>query len=90
VLVAEATGQTPYDEVDLAERVALIIGNEAHGVSREAAKLATRRISIPMWNKVESLNAGIAASVILFEAARQRRARERESMPPPDTSNDPI
>jgi TrmH family RNA methyltransferase len=90
VLVAEATGQTPYDEVDLAERVALIIGNEAHGVSREAAKLATRRISIPMWNKVESLNAGIAASVVLFEAARQRRARERESMPPPDTSNDPI
>jgi tRNA(Leu) C34 or U34 (ribose-2'-O)-methylase TrmL len=43
-----------------------------------------------MWNKVESLNAGIAASVILFEAARQGRARERESMRPPDTSNDPV
>ena len=76
VLVAEASGQTAYDEVDMAQRVALIIGNEAHGVSREAAKLATKRISIPMWNKVESLNAGIAASVILFEAARQRRVRE--------------
>ncbi len=75
VLVAEASGQTPYDEVDLARRVALIIGNEAHGVSREAARLATTRVSIPMWNKVESLNAGIAASVILFEAARQRRHR---------------
>lgn len=81
VLVAEASGQTPYDEVNLAERVALIIGNEAHGVSREAARLATRHISIPMWNKVESLNAGIAASVILFEAARQRRARERNLTP---------
>ncbi len=78
VLVAEASGQTAYDEVDLARRVALIIGNDAHGISREAAKLATTRISIPMWNKVESLNAGIAASVILFEAARQRRALHRE------------
>ncbi len=76
-LVAEASGHIAYDEVDLARRVALIIGNEAHGVSREAAKLATMRISIPMWNKVESLNAGIAASVILFEAARQRRQREQ-------------
>lgn len=76
VLVAEASAQTAYDEVDLAQRVAIIIGNEAHGVSREAAKLATRRVSIPMWNSVESLNAGIAASVILFEAARQRRAQE--------------
>ncbi|HZC07820.1 MAG TPA: RNA methyltransferase [Ktedonobacterales bacterium] len=80
VLVAEASGQIAYDEIDLAQRVALIIGNEAHGVSREAAKLATKRVSIPMWNKVESLNAGIAASVILFEAARQRRARERTSI----------
>ncbi|HEY7849321.1 MAG TPA: RNA methyltransferase [Ktedonobacterales bacterium] len=79
VLVAEASGQTAYDVVDLAQRVALIIGNEAHGVSREAAKLATKRVSIPMWNHVESLNAGIAASVILFEAARQRRAREQQA-----------
>ncbi len=77
VLVAEASAAAAYDAVDLARRVAIIIGNEAHGVSREAAKLATTRVSIPMWNGVESLNAGIAASVILFEAARQRRARER-------------
>ena len=88
VLVAEASAPTPYDEINLAERVALIIGNEAHGVSREAAKLATRHVSIPMWNKVESLNAGIAASVILFEAARQRRERDRESMRPQASSND--
>ncbi|HEU0028779.1 MAG TPA: RNA methyltransferase [Ktedonobacterales bacterium] len=77
VLVAEAAGRVAYDEVDLTRRTALIIGNEAHGVSRQAATLATERISIPMWNKVESLNAGIAASVILFEAARQRRHKER-------------
>ena len=77
VLVAEASGHVAYDEVDLTQRTALIIGNEAHGISHQAAALATERVSIPMWNKVESLNAGIAASVILFEAARQRRAHER-------------
>jgi TrmH family RNA methyltransferase len=77
VLVAEASGDKAYDEINFSQRVALIIGNEAHGISREAAKLATKRISIPMWNKVESLNAGIASSVILFEAARQRREHER-------------
>ncbi len=79
VLVAEASGRVSYDEVDLTRRTALIIGNEARGVSRQAAALATERISIPMWNKVESLNAAIAASVILFEAARQRRRHERAS-----------
>jgi TrmH family RNA methyltransferase len=79
VLVADASGHVAYDELDLTKRTALIIGNEAHGVSHQAAALATEHISIPMWNKVESLNAGIAASVILFEAARQRRTHERAS-----------
>ena len=76
VLLAEASGRRAYDECDLTQRTALIIGNEAHGPSKDAARLATERISIPMWNRVESLNAAIAASVVLFEAGRQRRAKE--------------
>lgn len=75
-LLTEAEAHTPYDSLDLTQRTALIVGNEAHGSSPEAVRLATARISIPMWNKVESLNAAIAASVVVFEAARQRRARE--------------
>ena len=78
IFVAEADAHTPYDACDLTERTGLIIGAEAHGVSPRAAHLATERISIPMWNKVESLNAAIAASVILFEGARQRRAQEHQ------------
>lgn len=78
VLVAESEGRVPYAECDLTLRTGLIVGNEAHGISPEAAKLATQRISIPMYNHVESLNAAVATSVILFEAARQRRAAERE------------
>ena len=78
VLLAEASGAAAYDSLDLTQRSVLIAGNEAHGPSREAAALATARVSIPMWNGVESLNAAVAASVILFEGARQRRAREQQ------------
>ncbi|HEV2461296.1 MAG TPA: RNA methyltransferase [Ktedonobacterales bacterium] len=78
VLVAEAGARTPYDDFDLTKRTALIVGNEAHGVSPEAKRLETAGLSIPMWNRVESLNAAIAASVVLFEAARQCRAAEQK------------
>jgi TrmH family RNA methyltransferase len=75
VLLAEAHAQQAYYDVDLTLRTALIIGNEAHGPSAEARRLATERVSIPMWNGVESLNAAIAASLLLFEAARQQRSK---------------
>jgi TrmH family RNA methyltransferase len=74
ILVAETGSRRSYDTIDLTQRTALVIGNEAHGVSASAHALMTEAISIPMWNKVESLNAAVATSVILFEAARQCRA----------------
>ena len=77
ILLAEASGSQPYDTFDLTQRTVLIVGNEAHGPSRQARELASARISIPMWNRVESLNAAVAASVVLFEAGRQRRVRDR-------------
>ncbi len=73
VVLAEARAERPYYDLDLTQRTALIIGNEAHGPSAEARRLATERVSIPMWNGVESLNAAIAASLFLFESARQQR-----------------
>lgn len=50
-----------------------MIGNEAKGLSGETARMADAYIQIPMMGKVESLNAAVAASVLMFEAARQRR-----------------
>jgi RNA methyltransferase, TrmH family len=76
ILLAEADASTPYFAADLAARTGLIVSNEAHGPSAGASKLATQRIAIPMYNKVESLNAAVAGSVILFEATRQRRLTE--------------
>ena len=75
ILLADAHAARPYYDVDLTQSTALIIGNEAHGPSAGARRLATEHVNIPMWNGVESLNAAIAASVLLFEAARQQRSK---------------
>lgn len=89
ILLAEAEGTRAYDSFDLTVRTALVICNEAHGASPEAVRLSKLHVSIPMWNKVESLNAAVAASVILFEAARQRRVREAEKAEASDDADEP-
>jgi TrmH family RNA methyltransferase len=50
----------------------LIIGGEAEGVSESARKLMNAKISIPMFGNIESLNAGVAGSLLMFEVVRQR------------------
>jgi RNA methyltransferase, TrmH family len=62
---------------DLREPVAIFIGNEGAGLAHEVEGAADAEISIPMSAAVESLNAGIAASIILYEAARQRKDHHR-------------
>jgi RNA methyltransferase, TrmH family len=61
-----------YYEVDWNKPTAVIIGNEAHGASGEARKAATHLLRIPMPGGAESLNASVAASLVIFEALRQR------------------
>jgi len=67
-------GAQPADLVDLAGPVALLIGNEGNGVSDHLAAKASGRLTIPCPGPVESLNAAVAASVLLYEASRQRSA----------------
>jgi len=76
VFATDAHGEIDYAAIDWREPAALIVSNEAHGLSAEAQELATRHgstISIPMVGGTESLNAAVAATIALFEAARQRR-----------------
>ena len=73
VWVASADGSSAYDEVNWRRPCALIIGSEAHGAGPEAERVADGSVYIPMHATTESLNAAIAAAVILFETARQRR-----------------
>jgi TrmH family RNA methyltransferase len=69
--LANMDGQSCWD-TDLRKPLALIIGSEAEGASDEARRLATQKLCIPMAGKVESLNAGVAGSVLMFEVVRQR------------------
>jgi TrmH family RNA methyltransferase len=62
--------------VDLRGPVALLIGGEAHGLSEPMLHSADAVIRIPLAQPVESLNAAVAASVVLYEAARQRAAAQ--------------
>ena len=73
IWLADVRDAIPYTQVDWTKPSALIVGGEAEGASAEAEKLATGRVSIPMQCGIESLNAAVAAAVILFEAQRQRR-----------------
>ncbi len=72
IYAADMHGDVPYYAADWLQPAALIIGNEAHGISAAARAAATQLLSIPMCASTESLNAAIAGSVILFEALRQR------------------
>lgn len=59
-------------ETKFAEKVAVVIGNEAHGVSEEVMSLANKLIKIPMEGNGESLNAAVAGAVVMYELLRRR------------------
>lgn len=73
VYAAHLKGKESYDLQNFCRSVAFLIGNEGNGLKDETAELADAYIKIPMLGKVESLNAAIAATLLVYEAARQRR-----------------
>lgn len=73
VALADARGNAEYDTVGWTAPAVIIVGGEAFGPTSEAHASANVRVSIPLANGVESLNAGVAGSLLAFEAARQRR-----------------
>ena len=70
---AHLKGQHAYDEEDYTKACGFLIGNEGNGLSDEIADLADTYIKIPMGGQVESLNAAISATLLMYEANRQRR-----------------
>lgn len=70
---AHLDGKNSYDQEDYCKGTAILIGNEGNGLRDEVAEKADIWVRIPMEGQVESLNAAIAASVLMFEVARQRR-----------------
>lgn len=70
---AHLKGEMPYDKPDYTKPCGFLIGNEGNGLSDEIADLADNYIKIPMAGKVESLNAAISATLLMYECSRQRR-----------------
>ncbi|MCM1088141.1 MAG: RNA methyltransferase [Muribaculaceae bacterium] len=73
VYAAHLQGAEIYDTRDYKVGSAFLVGNESNGLQKETAECADVAVKIPMKGKVESLNAAVASSLLLFEAARQRR-----------------
>lgn len=69
---AHLKGDVYYDSFDFTKPTAFLIGNEGNGLKKETADKAGSYLKIPMEGKVESLNAAIAASLLMYEAHRQR------------------
>lgn len=72
-LATTASGGSDYAELDLTRPLAFVLGNEAKGLPPAVADLVDEDVTIPMAGRSESLNVGMAAAVLCFEAARQRR-----------------
>lgn len=73
VVGTAADAPVEYTDADLSGPVVLVVGGEAHGIPDTVALQVDVMVRIPMAGAVESLNAGVAASVLMFEAARQTR-----------------
>lgn len=74
---AESGAETPYGDADLTGKLVMVLGSEGGGLRRRVAQSCDLLISIPLRGQVESLNVSAAAAVLVFEAARQRRAGSR-------------
>jgi TrmH family RNA methyltransferase len=77
-----------YADVDLTDRVALVFGNEASGLSAEVLAALDVAVTIPMAGRAESLNVSVSAAVLCFEVLRQRR-KAGLSQPPSGESHRP-
>lgn len=66
IYIADMNGENIYSH-KFPDNIGVIIGNEGHGVSPKLEKVATHKISLPMQNKLESLNAGVSGSIIMYQ-----------------------
>ena len=66
-------GEKPYDQLDYKMDCALVLGAEGHGLHEQIRKKCDFLVSIPMLGKVPSLNVSVAAAIVMYEVARQRR-----------------
>ena len=77
VVGLDAGGETVYDQADLQVPLVVVVGAEGAGLGRLVAQTCDLRLRLPMVGPIDSLNAAVAGSIVLYEALRQRRDAQR-------------
>ncbi|MCY6482765.1 RNA methyltransferase [Clostridium aestuarii] len=72
LIVSSLEAENNFYDVDLTKKVIISVGNEGNGISKEVDDFADMKVKIPMPGGAESLNAAVSASVMMYEALRQR------------------
>ena len=72
VAAADADAEKAFTDTDLSGSIAIVVGGEGEGISRIVLKECDLQVKIPMKGQITSLNAGVAAALLMFEVARQR------------------
>lgn len=78
VMAVSEKADIPYTQANCTDPVAIIMGAEDTGISPEAIKETTAKVSIPMFGNIGSLNVSVAAGVMIYEVVRQRLAADLE------------
>jgi len=73
VLVSHLKGSNLYDWPGGYKKTALVIGSESRGVRDDISKLASYTVKIPIYGRVESLNASVAAGILIYEVVRKSK-----------------
>lgn len=81
IVVTVPRGGRPFDEVGLDGAIALVVGGEGAGLPAATAAAADEQVTIPMSAPVESLNTAVCAALMVYEARRQRNARNNRPLP---------
>jgi len=74
VVGLDAKGEKLYTQVDYTTPIALVVGNEGRGIRRLVRENCDHLVKIPLYGKLESLNASVAGALVMYEVVKQRRA----------------
>jgi len=80
IIGADATGEKKYYDADYLGSTAIVIGNEGKGIRRLVKENCDFLVNIPMYGKLESLNASVSGALLMFEAARVRHEKRDRSV----------
>ena len=75
IVITDLLAQMYHYDLNFKEKLVIVIGNEANGISEEIKELADIKIKIPMLGRTESLNAGVAASIVAYERVRHSKVK---------------